>query len=50
MRNYKNSFYRKLHLPQEIKNAIRFYHEIKKKMLKEDLDSRGYYRKKKERK
>lgn len=47
MRHPKHSFYRKLRLPQEIKNAIRYYNDIKQKML-EDLDNQGYYRKKKE--
>jgi len=46
MRHPKNNFYRKLRLDKEIKNAIRFYNEIKKKML-EDLGHQGYYIKKK---
>ena len=33
MRNPKNGFYRKLKLPVDVRNAIRFYNEIKKKML-----------------
>lgn len=47
MRNLgKNSFYRKLRLHPDIKKAIRFYNEIKKLML-EDLDSQGFYKKRK---
>lgn len=46
---FKNRFYRLLRLDKQTKGAIRFYNEIKKKML-EDLDSQGYYRKKKRRK
>lgn len=46
MRNPKNSFYRKLRLDRETKGAIRFYTDIKKKML-EDLGSQGYYIRKK---
>lgn len=45
MRNPKNKFYRKLRLDKQIRGAIRFYNEIKKKML-QDLDSQGYSRKK----
>ncbi len=49
MRNPKNSFYRKLKLNKQIFGAIKFYNEIKKKML-EDLGKEGYYIKKKENK
>ena len=43
MKSPKNNFYRKLKLPDELRKAIRFYNDIKKKML-EDLDAQGYYR------
>ena len=49
MKNPKNSFYRKLRLNKESFGAIRFFNEIKKKMLK-DLGTQGYYIGKKKRK
>jgi len=48
MRNPKNNFYRKLRLDKDIFEVIKFYNNIKKKMLKEDLDNQGYSRKKRE--
>ena len=45
MRNPKNAFYRKLNLHLDIRKAIKYFNDIKKKML-DDLDSQGYSRKK----
>ena len=47
---FKNKFYRKLKLGKELREAIKFYNNIKKKM-QEDLGAQGYYiRKNKEKK
>ena len=39
---FKNSFYRKLKLSKDFREAIKFYNNIKTKMQK-DLGKEGYY-------